>query len=208
MKRAHGKAAPTAVTPEHTVAGVATAPPPEAPAAAPPPRLTARRWRLALTAALFVGWLGYLLYLVLTLPRLDGGPVPIVSRPQLLAADVDVVAHVEGTDGPVVVKRVLWQGPRWRWWRPPLREGQTIEVSNLKECRPRSREEGHEAPADFRGPGEYLLPLRLLPQGGYAVAEIPASPGYPPGGRHKAGPPRIYPATPEVLAQERRARGG
>src|SRR5436309_173879 len=45
---------------------------------------------LAVSAALFLAWLGFLTYLVLT----DARP-PVVSYPQLLAATEDVVATVE-----------------------------------------------------------------------------------------------------------------
>jgi hypothetical protein len=203
MKRDPGKAAPSAVVTAPTVTGVSGAPTP-APAPAPTPAPGApARWRLALIATLFAGWLLYLLYLVLTLPKPDDGPVLVLSRPQFLAADLDVVAHVESVNGPVMVERVLWpEGVK------DVQEGQTIKVLNLADCQPLPRGDGREPRPDFRGPGSYLLPLKRLPDS-FKVAETLPSPGYPPfrDNRKQAGPPRIYPATAEALAQQRRARG-
>jgi hypothetical protein len=53
---------------------------------------------------------------------------------------------------------------------------------------------------DVSGPGLYLVPLRRSPEhkGGYEVAPVPPSPGF------NADLVRVYPATPEALAQYRR----
>jgi hypothetical protein len=57
-----------------------------------------------------------------------------------------------------------------------------------------------QPPPGWSGPGEYLLALLSLNPNDkthYRVTPIPPSPGY------SRGEPRIYPATPEALAQYR-----
>jgi hypothetical protein len=148
--------------------------------------------RLLLCAVLFVGWIGYLGYQVLTRPRLpDGGaffarPL-VVSHPQVLVSQVDVIAEVPNTGGTVTVREVLWPADA------PLKEGDEIQVANLEECKADA-----QSRLDFFGPGKYLLPLRSVDRDRkrYEVAHVPPSPGYSLG-----GPPRLYPATPAALAQ-------
>jgi hypothetical protein len=158
------------------------------------------RARLALTALLFAGWLGYLLFLVLTRPPARPGGAPVVlSRPQFLASDLDVVADVREGGRQVTVRSVEYAAPG----RPPVREGDDIVVRNLHECRP---PEGKDPPPDLAGDGRYILPLE--PAGGaFRVVTTPPSPGFP----AAAATPRIYPATDDALAQlraiEARKRG-
>jgi hypothetical protein len=146
---------------------------------------------LALSAALFLAWVGYLGFLVATTHH----PV-VLSRPQLLVADLDVVARVDDPDGPVAVVSVPWAGPG----QPSPPEGTSIRVTNLKQCLV-DREETRE---DALPKGVYLLPLRRAGDD-FEVAPTAASPGYPPHDpilpRSKEGPPRIYRATPTVLEQ-------
>jgi hypothetical protein len=183
-------------------------------------------FRAVLTGTLFFGWLGYLIFLVRTLPHApNGGPV-VLSRPQFLISDLDVIAQVDSLDGPVKIIEVV---------NPPedneILKGKEIRVSNLERCRPlpSGNESDEDPPRDFRGPGRYILPLRsrslsLLPAVGmmatpwsalpllaehnrfkntkpglviYEVAPTPPSPGYPHGTFHRSGPPRIY---PDILA--------
>lgn len=97
---------------------------------------------LAVSATLFVAWLGFLGYLVLT----DARPT-VVSYPQLLASSAEIVTHIEPeADGQlprtVTVKEVL------RGQVP----GPTIAVANLPES------------VGYVGPGDYLVPL--VPVGG------------------------------------------
>jgi hypothetical protein len=67
------------------------------------------RVRLAVCAALFVAWIGYLVYLAVTTTR----PV-ILSRPQFLAADLYVIVTVEqGKHGnapaaAAKIRQVIW----------------------------------------------------------------------------------------------------
>lgn len=154
--------------------------------------------RLLVAALLFAGWLGYLVYLVVTFPRTPAGAALVLSRPQLLVSDLDVVGEVKGVDQPVKVVTVLY---------PEAEKGlagQEIKVANLDQCKPlpRPEQKAADVPADYQGPGLYLLPLRKAGDGpDYAVTPTPASPGYPPhGGR--VGPPRIYPLPTERLKEQ------
>ena len=65
--------------------------------------MTGRAVRLAVAAAALAGWFGYMAYLAATTSR----PV-VVSRPQMLVADVCVVARVDDPGGPAVVEEVLF----------------------------------------------------------------------------------------------------
>jgi hypothetical protein len=164
--------------------------------------MKAARIRLVLVALLFAGWLAYLAYLVLTLPRTAAGSPLVLSRAQLLISDLDVIADVPRLDGDVTVEEVLW--PDTEAMRQLI--GKKLKVANLGDCRPLRDAEGGEPPLDWSGSGRYLLPLRRLttPEGSdYQVAPTPPSPGYPPSAVRHSGPPRIYPATPEALAQYR-----
>lgn len=147
---------------------------------------------LAAAALLFAGWVGWLAFLVAT-----ARPPIVLSHPQMLAATVDVLADIEDLEKPVHVVEVLWPDNF-----PGRNEmvGKELTLGNLSYCG-----------ADWTGPGRYLVPLRH-PEGkadAWIVAPTAPSPGYPPpeDGKHKpVGPPRIYPATPSVLAQRAQIR--
>src|SRR5437016_5943966 len=140
-----------------------------------------RRAWLAVTTILFLGWLNWLAYLAITTAH----PI-VLSRPQLLASTLDVIAEVnadkEGRpNAHVTVREVHW---------PPGNKpgaGTILEVTNLARCE------------NWDKPGLYILPLVPLDDGTgrYEVASIPASPGF------EAWPPRarIYPLTPETERQ-------
>jgi hypothetical protein len=165
--------------------------------------------RLLVTIVLFAGWLGYLGYLVLCRPHEPGGlagafegrPLTL-SRPQFLVSAVDVVARVPDKGGDeVVVEEVLY--PREK---APVKAGDKIKVTNISRCRPLRDPmmKDRETPDDWTGPGTYLLPLQSDPRQSkdtFEVTPTPPSPGYPPGHGGAAGPPRIYPATPEMLVE-------
>ncbi len=158
--------------------------------------------RLILTSALFAGWMGYLGFQVLTRPRmtkdLAGRPL-VLSRPQILASRIDVVAEVNDTSGEATVTEVLYPG------NTTLKPGDKIEVINIGECRPpRLRGDGEKTSDDWTGPGSYLLPLRpLAGKSKYEVVPIPQSPGFPAPTSLEEPPPRIYPASPDALAEYR-----
>jgi hypothetical protein len=144
--------------------------------------------RLILVTLLFVAWLGYLVFLVATRPKKDDGTPLVVSRPQVLTSEVDVIAEINDPHGDATVAEVLWPE------NAPLKEGEKIKIEGVAD----SRQPGRGAPADWSGAGFYLVPLRRGP-GGWEVAPIPSSPGF------DERVQRIYPATPEALAQYRAA---
>ncbi|HZV07468.1 MAG TPA: hypothetical protein VE999_20455 [Gemmataceae bacterium] len=167
--------------------------------------------RLILAVALFLGWLGYLGYLVVCRPHTPGGlrgafegrPLTL-SRPQFLVSTLDVVAEVSGEKGEkVVVKEVL--SPKSG---APVKPDETIHVEGIDRCRPVPDPLAKEAnpPPDYAGPGLYLLPLQSPDPNDshrFEVVPTPPSPGFPLAPGVNVGPPRIYPATPEMLAEYR-----
>jgi len=164
--------------------------------------------RLILTVVLFLGWLGYLTYLIVCRPHTPGGLLgafegrPLtLSRPQFLVSTLDVVAHVSGEKGEkVVVKEVLF--PRSN---APVKPGEEIRVENIAGCRPLSdplAKNPNPLP-DYSGPADYLLALQPLDANDphrYEVVPTPPSPGYPTPQGVNLGLPRLYPATKEMLA--------
>ncbi len=154
--------------------------------------------RLALLAVLLAAWLGWLGYLAATASR----PV-VVSRAQLLAADLVVLARVDDPEKAVVVEEVVFCR---RGKRPA--EGETLPVAGLGQCKrlPRGNERLDDVPPDWSGAGAYLVPLTLDSQtGAYAVTETPVKPASPGFDAFPGGPRRIYPATDETRAQLRQA---
>ncbi|HEY7330367.1 MAG TPA: hypothetical protein VH592_22195 [Gemmataceae bacterium] len=165
--------------------------------------------RLILTAALFLGWLGYLSYLVVCRPHtpdglrgaFEGRPLTL-SRPQFLVSTLDVVAEVSGQKGEkVIVKEVLFPKAN-----APVKAGNEIYVENIESCQPPSDPLAKEKdpPPDYIGPGEYLLPLQSPDTEGanrFKVVPTPPSPGFPLSQGAHSGPPRLYPATPQMLAE-------
>src|SRR5436309_107611 len=93
--------------------------------------------RLVLAAALFLAWMGWLVYLVASMKSAvpPGAPAPIVlSRPQFLVSSLDVIATVAAinTDpAEVTVREVAW--PKGEEAKALV--GQKIKVSRLPECR-------------------------------------------------------------------------
>ena len=131
---------------------------------------------LTVAAGLFAAWIVYLAYLALTASH----PV-VLSRPQLLVANLWVIADVDGTDGPVTVSEVVWAEKPVMAAAP--KAGTVIEVKNLAESK-----------KDWTGKSRYIIPL-LKDGDNYRVAPIPRSPGF------GSGPPRIYPDTAETRDQ-------
>jgi hypothetical protein len=156
-------------------------------------------WRLVLAAVLFVGWLGYLGWQVLTRPTMNGRPL-VVSRPQVLASQLDVIAEVPDKGHEVTVTVVEVLHPTESGVIP----GDQLKVAGIDTAAPRRGPEDATLPAeDWSGPGKYLLLLRRVPgeKGRYEVQPIPPSPGFMP---HPIDPVvRIYPATEQALAQYR-----
>jgi hypothetical protein len=123
--------------------------------------------RLAASAALFLAWIGFLLYLVVRTRE----PV-ILSRPQLVVSSLVVVADVDENECRplpfVSVKKVAWA-------RDPADAklaGTRITVEGLADCQ---KEQGWD------GPGAYILPLtKREGNSAYEVTPLPLSPGYSP----------------------------
>jgi hypothetical protein len=134
---------------------------------------------LWLSSGLFVAWLGWLLFLVLTTSR----PI-VLSRPQFLVSSHDIIAELTDADGKpsevVLVQEVHW--PKGEAGQKLL--GDKLTVANLPET------EG------FVGVGVYILPLTKDSKGQFVVAPLPPSPGFDAVGR-----PRIYPLTDEARKQ-------
>jgi hypothetical protein len=156
--------------------------------------------RLVLCATLFGLWMAYLLFLVITRPRTEQGAPLVLSRPQVLASEVDVIARIDTQpkgETDLTVVRVLYPD------NAPVQEGDVIHVTKLDECRSVQRPGGATPSWDWSGPGEYLLPLKKAKgrPGHYEVAAVPASPGF--SGESLV---RIYPATAEALAQYRQIK--
>jgi hypothetical protein len=153
-------------------------------------------WRLVVMAVLFAGWIAYLIYLWQATLFFRPTQEPLLlSHPQFLVADLVIVAEIKDDKSPVKVEQVLFPEKS-----TSVKEGETIRVTNLEHCHPPrlTPRADERMPPDFTGPGSYLLPLRARGSD-YEVVPIPASPAY----RDHDGPPRIYPATPQVLAQYR-----
>lgn len=139
--------------------------------------------RLIVAAILFIAWLGYLTYLVATTAH----PL-VLSRPQFLVSDVDVIAKVSAQDdhpnSRVAIESVYWA--RAPQFKP---ENKEIDVVNLSRV---TKENG------WQGPGDYILAL-VKSGNEYKLASIPRSPGFEPEARD-AGP-RIYPVNSQTLSQ-------
>jgi hypothetical protein len=140
------------------------------------------RVRLAVSALLFLGWIGWLAYLAATTTH----PV-VLSRPQFLEAKLYAIATVRaGADGGktpadrVQVREVVWGDPE------VLQRGdlnrKEITVRHLSDCGPQQ---------GWTRPGEYILALNPLGPD-FQLAPIPRSPGY----AESLG--RIYPANPHT----------
>jgi hypothetical protein len=167
--------------------------------------------RLILTVALFLGWLSYLGYLVVCRPHTPGGlrgafegrPLTL-SRPQFLVSTLDVIADVSGDKGEkVIVREVLFPKSG-----ASVKPGETIRVEGIDRCRAVPDPLAKEAnpPPDYTGPGPYLLALQSPNPDDphrFEVVPTPPSPGFPLSQGVNFGPPRIYPATEEMLAEYR-----
>jgi hypothetical protein len=185
------------------------------------------RVRLAITAALFFAWIGYLVYLAATTTR----PI-VLSRPQFLAANLYVIADLrdraDGPDPTLLTEISGWfsTAPQaglpaavpWRqvglagilWDEGP---SEVVTVRQVVWAEPGA------APTPDRivvrglrasgpkfgwvGPGEYVLALSKR-RGRYELTPLQRTPGFwgpAPDGRTLLVPSRIYHATPQVKRQ-------
>jgi hypothetical protein len=114
--------------------------------------------RLALCAALFAGWVGYLAYLA-AFTR----DAVVLSRPQFLASDVDVVVTALEEPNQVRVEEVLFPADGGDSLKNTV-----ITVSNLNKCRAPDGRSPKDWPAAAAG-GRYLLPLKDRAKVAYLV---------------------------------------
>jgi hypothetical protein len=139
---------------------------------------------LAVSAALFLAWIGWLAYLAATATE----PI-VLSRPQFLHAELYVVAEVTANpaadnepDGTVTVKRLLWSSNAL--------DGklQKMQVRNLPRL---------NAQHGWNGPGEYILALsRTGDSDVFLVTPLPRTPGF-----SGSTTGRMYPATRQTLKE-------
>ncbi|MBM3993829.1 MAG: hypothetical protein FJ303_06710 [Planctomycetes bacterium] len=121
--------------------------------------MTFPRARVAVAALLLLGWLGFLLYLVIDSPRV------ILSTPQFLLAEAYVVASVSDANGApsevVTVDEVLWAKSD----ELSRLAKKTVRLADLFGCGKSS---------GYVGAGKYVLPLRKS----YGALEITPIPWY------------------------------
>ena len=159
-------------------------------------RLQPAAIRLMIVVLLFLGWMSYLGYLVAIRPVTSDGVPLVLSRPQFLVSELDIIAEVDSTapDAQVVVTTVLYPKSN-----APVEEKQRLRVDNLAQCRrqPNMEEKAEDVKPDWTGPGLYLLALQKGPDDVYEVVPTPPSPGYPPPTRMPT--PRMYPVSDPAL---------
>jgi hypothetical protein len=159
--------------------------PPALPETRPMPS-RGRRVALAVTATVFILWIAYLAFLAYT----AGHPI-VLSRPQILASNLLVIAQLSGDQHPETTATVLeipWADNRAAQPQPKAR----VTVSNLDQV---YAADANHPKGCWRGPGEYLLPLTAAGKNTFRVTPIPPSPGY---SQAEADRLRIYPVTPST----------
>ncbi len=144
--------------------------------------------RFLLVGALFLGWIGYLGYLVLTARH----PV-VLSRPQFLMAELTVIAEV--TQDPkksnqVKVKQVF--GPQ------VSHEGS--DADSFPEVGKEITIERLDQSQGWKKPGEYIIPL-IVDKKRYEIAPVPRPLSYVP--QRSSGWPKywIYDASSNARSQ-------
>ncbi len=145
--------------------------------------------RLAFFSVLFVIWLGYLFYL-----KQMGKPI-VLSRPQFLVSQYDVIATIVDTD-KVKIDEVLFPKDREA---VKLEANGAIKVVNLESCKSAAPESKKDMDFTAESKGNtFLLALRKVGDDTYEVA--------PTSNLSRFGPPRIYPATEQVRADYKQIR--
>ncbi|MBX9679555.1 MAG: hypothetical protein K2X38_12385 [Gemmataceae bacterium] len=141
------------------------------------------RGRLALFSFLFLGWIGWLGYLV----SKTRDPI-VLSRPQILVSNYVAVLRIGDKDGKPSAETLVAETLKQPAAGPALAKSITVrDLPNL------------DASHGWRGPGEYLVPLTVMnEQKNILITPVPMSPGFQPRNEPDV---RIYPATPEVLRQ-------
>src|SRR5439155_18644972 len=82
--------------------------------------------RFVLAGCLFAGWIGWLSWMAANKSKQT-----VLSRPQLLISEIDVVAEVPAPDQPIVIEKVLHSNIKDEAIVP----GATLRVDNLADCK-------------------------------------------------------------------------
>src|SRR5436853_3852156 len=98
--------------------------------------------RFVLASCLFAVWIGWLSWMAANKSKQT-----VLSRPQLLISEIDVLAEVEALDKPVVIEKVLHSTIKDAAVAP----GASIKVDNLADCKRlvREGEEATDVPLDW-----------------------------------------------------------
>ena len=137
--------------------------------------------RFAVSLALFLAWLGWLLHLALS----TANPI-VLYEPQFLVSSLDVIARVDSVNG----NEIVVQEVHWPTGDPDKLVGKKLRVTNLNQCKD-----------DWQGVETlYILPLAPDGKDAYHVVLLPRSPTFA-GAAGKAGRPHIYPVTPQTRMQ-------
>jgi len=192
----------------------------------------ARHVRLAVTAVLFLAWIGYLVYLAAMTTR----PV-VLSRPQFLVAELYVIAELRtGLTEAVpaeeaTIREVVWSASPLPAFGAstagllgsPFGTGPLLEVAALFPGRAALLQEDlkgkkivvlnlpkADRESGWAGPGDYILALTRSVEGSrlaYRVTRLPRSPGFPTLRTTDSQlESTIYPATPRTLQQLERIK--
>jgi hypothetical protein len=159
-----------------------------------------RLFWLVLAASALAVWIGYLAWLVARHDRpvihfgpfrVEKTPEVVLSRSQLLAAQLVVSAELATLNGPAEHCEVVWHEPGI----DAGNVGESLRITNLAA----SLDVNGKPPAV---PGRYLLPLTREGDT-YQIVPIPPTPGYPAVAPGRSGPGRIYPDNPDTREQLR-----
>jgi hypothetical protein len=128
-------------------------------------------WRLLVAAAIFLVWVGWLIYEVVT----TADPI-VISRPQILIAPIIVEAEAKGDDKIAITR--IYRGAK----APGIAVGQEVVVKKLDQAR------------NWEGTGRsYVLALQSAEPGQFQLVPVPVSSGFqPPPGSEYDKPP-VYP---------------
>ncbi len=131
--------------------------------------MTSARFRLILASVLFAVWMGYLGWLAWANARphvrfepdfeIAKARYEVVSRSQLLAADLDVSVMVDDQGNVTEIRDLLWS----REAKEKVDLGKLNIKRELETC-------------ELTGHGPFLVPL-VQQDDGYAVARVPEMPG-------------------------------
>ena len=132
--------------------------------------------RMIVSLCLFLGWIGFLFYLVLESPQ------TIVPWRQFETAHFYVVADIRENQGKldpqVTIEEILWPPPPADQFLP-----KTVQLPELAayDEQPAAELARYKKQLGFQGAGKYILPLMIVAHRGkkFKIAPIPRVFGYP-----------------------------